>query len=148
MGSGASRAGPPLARPTPLLPGPDLGAPGSGTGRGAHSLTSAIFAVLTGHISAAAAAGSRPEPGCKTRQRDSSRRRHRLCRSRRRCLGGNAQEPPERAHHTPLRPLAAPGLSWTRGKRPERARAAPRQPSPGGAQRRRSQGGCGGRRAS
>lgn len=64
-----------------------------------------------------AAAGSRPEPGCETRQRDTNRRSRRL----RRCFGGNAQEPPERAHHTPLRPLAAPRQSWTRGKRPARA---------------------------
>lgn len=72
----AAPAGPglSLARPTPLLPGRGPGAPGSGTGRGARSLTSAIFAVLTGHISAVAAAGSRPEPGCETRQRDSRRR--------------------------------------------------------------------------
>lgn len=121
MGSGAGRAGPLLARPTPLLPGRAPGAPGSRTGRGARSLTSAIFAVLTGHISAVAAAGSRPEPGCETRQRD-SRRRGRLPAPAATASGGNAQKPPERAHHTPLRPLAATLRSWTGGKgRRERA---------------------------
>lgn len=166
MGSGASRAGPLLARPTPLLPGQGPGRLAPGRGGGASSLTSAIFAVLTGHISAAAAAGSRPEPGCETRQRDSNRCYHcRLCCDRRRCFSGNAQEPPERAHHTPLRPLAATRLSWTGGKKRARAgagaragvgaRARARTPAaalPHGAARRgRSQGGCvgvGGRWAS
>lgn len=115
-----------LSWPGPLHSSPARarGRPAPGRGGGASSLTSAIFAVLTGHISAAAAAGSRPEPGCETRQRDSNRHCRRLCRSRRHCLGGNAQEPPERAHHTPLRPLAATRLSWTGGKRPARARGS------------------------
>lgn len=63
-------------------------------------------------------------------------------RSRRHGLRGNAQEPPERAHHTPLRPLAATPPSWAGGKgRRERARARAARP------RRtegRGQGGCGG----
>lgn len=133
----AAPAGPGLSWPGPLhsSPAQGRGRPAPGQGGGARSLTSAIFAVLPGHISAAAAAGSRPEPGCETQQRDSGRCR--LCRSRRHCLGGNAQEPPERAHHTPLRPLAAPRLGWTGGKRPAStrrsrgARAAPRPALPG-----------------
>lgn len=81
-------------------------------GRGARSYLRHVGRATGSHRRG----GSRPEPGCAPGPRGSRRRL-------RRRLGGNAQEPPARArHHTPLRPLAAPGSAGREGRGP-RARA-------------------------
>lgn len=95
-------------------------------GRGARSYLRHVGRATGSHRRG----GSRPEPGCAPGPRGSRR-----CLRRR--LGGNAQEPPERAT-TPRsapsrRPARRDGRGEAGGRAPSRERAGPRLPSPGSA---------------
>lgn len=96
------------------------------SGRGARSYLRHVGRATGSHRRG----GSRPEPGCAPGSRGSRR-----CLRRR--LGGNAQEPPERAT-TPRsapsrRPARRDGRGEAGGGAPSRECAAPRPPSPGSA---------------